>query len=304
MPYIHGTTGDLDTRSAWARHLVEDGGRSDVVWPVTRAPTPSRRAHRRRNVSAVTNPAPRWALIDGQRVPHEGATVHVSDLGLRRGFAVFEMFRIEAGVPLFLEHHLVRLERSADTIGLPLPRALDAVASDVHALVEANAPDVNAAQILLTGGPSSDGVTFLHPTCIVTTMHLAPRPTAPAGAALITERHTRELPDAKSTNYLTAMRLAGTMRAAGAIDVLYHDGTHVAECARSALAVIEGDTLVTRRGRNGDVTSNVRVSVVDRRRRTLRSRAASLRHAQRRTAALRCLRAPVATHVITSARGR
>jgi hypothetical protein len=37
------------------------------------------------------------------------------------------------------------------------------------------------------------------------------------------------------------------MRAAGAVDILYHDGAHVAECARSALAVIQGDTLVTRR---------------------------------------------------------
>jgi len=211
------------------------------------APTPSRPPHRRRNVSAMTTPAPHWAIIDGQRVPHEGATVHVSDLGLRRGFAVFEMFRAEASVPLFLEPHLVRLTRSAEAIGLPLPRAVDDIAADVHALLAANAPDVNAVQILLTGGPSSDGVTFRHPTCIVTTMNLAPRPTAPVAAALITERHTRELPDAKSTNYLTAMRLAGTMRAAGAIDVLYHDGAHVAECARSALAVIKGDTLVTRR---------------------------------------------------------
>jgi len=37
------------------------------------------------------------------------------------------------------------------------------------------------------------------------------------------------------------------MRAAGAIDVLYHDGVHVAECARSALAIVREGTLVTRR---------------------------------------------------------
>ena len=195
----------------------------------------------------MTLPAPRWAIIDGERVPHEGATVHVSDLGLRRGFAVFEVFRVEQGVPLFLEHHITRLERSAEAIGLPLPRSAPDVASDVHALVDANGSDVNAAQILLTGGPSSDGVTFQHPTCIVTAMHLAPRPTEPAGATLITHRHTRELPEAKSTNYLTAMRLASAMHAAGAIDVLYHDGEHVFEGARSGLAVITGDTLVTRR---------------------------------------------------------
>jgi branched-chain amino acid aminotransferase len=195
----------------------------------------------------MTSPSPRWAILDGRRVPYEGATVHASDLGLRRGFAVFEAFRVEEGVPLFLEDHLARLARSADAVGLPLPRGVEDVAADVHALLDANARDVTAIHVLLTGGPSDDGVTFQQPTCIVTTMDVPPRAAAPPGARLVTHRHTRELPEAKSTNYLTLMRLATAMRAAGAIDVLYHDGVHVTECARSALAVVLGDTLVTRR---------------------------------------------------------
>ena len=88
----------------------------------------------------------------------------------------------------------------------------------MHATVDANAPDVNVAQILPTGSPSRNGVTFRHPTRIVTTMNLAPRPTGPTDATPITHQHTRELPEAKSTNYLTAMRLAGAMRAAGAVE--------------------------------------------------------------------------------------
>jgi branched-chain amino acid aminotransferase len=195
----------------------------------------------------MTSTAVHWAILDGRRVPHEGATVHVSDLGLRRGFAVFEMFRVEEGVPLFLEDHLTRLARSADVVGLPLPRGVDDVAADVHELVDANGPDVTAVQVLVTGGPSDDGVSFRQPTCIVTSMNVPPRATEPVGATLVTHRHTRELPEAKSTNYLTAMRLASAMRAAGASDVLYHDGVHAAECARSALAVVLDGTLVTRR---------------------------------------------------------
>jgi branched-chain amino acid aminotransferase len=195
----------------------------------------------------MTSTAVHWAILDGRRVPHEGATVHVSDLGLRRGFAVFEMFRVEAGVPLFLEDHLTRLARSADVVGLPLPRGAADVAADVHELIDANGPDVTAVQVLVTGGPSDDGVSFRQPTCIVTSMNVPPRATEPAGATLVTHRHTRELPEAKSTNYLTAMRLAAAMRAAGASDVLYHDGVHAAECARSALAVVLDGTLVTRR---------------------------------------------------------
>ena len=195
----------------------------------------------------MTPAAPHWAILDGQRLPHASASVHVSDLGLRRGFAVFEMFRVEAGVPLFLEAHLARLARSAQAVGLPLPRGIDGVAADVHALVEANALGVAGVQILLTGGPSDDGVTFQRPTCVVTSTHVPPRATVPTGAKLITHHHERELPEAKSTNYLTAMRLAATMRAAGAIDVLYHDGAHVSEAARSAVAAVLGGTFVTRR---------------------------------------------------------
>jgi branched-chain amino acid aminotransferase len=189
----------------------------------------------------------RWAIIDGRRVLYESATVHVSDLGLRRGFAVFEQFRVEAGVPLYLEAHLERLERSAQGIGLPLPRGVEAFADDVSTLVAANGLGVAAVQVLVTGGPSDDGVTFRHPTSVVTSVDAPPRPKEPKGAVLVTHRHERELPEAKSTNYLTAMRLAATVREAGAIDILYHDGTHVAEGARSALAVVLGGTLVTRR---------------------------------------------------------
>jgi D-alanine transaminase/branched-chain amino acid aminotransferase len=195
----------------------------------------------------MTPSAPHWAILDGEGVPHASASVHVSDLGLRRGFAVFEAFRVEAGVPLFLEVHLARLARSAEAVGLPLPRGVDGVAADVHALVEANALDVAAMQVLLTGGPSDDGVTFRRPTCVVTSSSVAPRATAPVGATLITHPHAREPPEAKSTNYLTAMRLAAAQRAAGAIDVLYHAGTHVFEGARSAVAVVLDGTFVTRR---------------------------------------------------------
>jgi D-alanine transaminase/branched-chain amino acid aminotransferase len=195
----------------------------------------------------MTTPAPRWAILDGQRVPHDAATVHASDLGLRRGYAVFEAFRAEQGVPLFLEDHLARLARSANAVGLPLPRGTDGVDADVHALIDANGAGVTAAHVLLTGGPSDDGITFRTPTIVVTTLDVGPRATAPTGARLITHEHTRQFPEAKTTNYLTLMRLAPAMRAAGAIDVLYHDGVHAAECSRSALAIVQDGTLVTRR---------------------------------------------------------
>jgi hypothetical protein len=51
------------------------------------------------------------------------------------------------------------LARSAHAVGLPLPRGVDGVAADVHALVEADELEIGAVQILLTGGPSDDAST-------------------------------------------------------------------------------------------------------------------------------------------------
>lgn len=191
--------------------------------------------------------APRSAIVDGTRVGYGDATVHVSDLGLRRAYAVFEFFRVEEGVPLFLDAHLARLARSTDLVGLRMSRDVAAVADDVHELIAADDLGRGAVQILVTGGPSDDGFTPTRPTCIVSGAEVPPRATEPVGAALLTHRHVREFPEAKNTSYLTAMRLAPAMRAAGAIDVLYHDGERVAEGARSAVAIVVGTTFITRR---------------------------------------------------------
>jgi len=129
------------------------------------------------------------AIIDGHRVPHEGANVHVSDLSFLRGFAVFENVRVEAGAAPSSNGTLHGSRAPHTPSTCPSPAAVDAIADDVHALVETNAPDVNAAQIPLSGSPSSDGVTFRHPTCIVTAMsHTAPVRTRPACAGRLVVR--------------------------------------------------------------------------------------------------------------------
>jgi D-alanine transaminase/branched-chain amino acid aminotransferase len=45
----------------------------------------------------------------------------ISDLGLRRGYGVFEFFRTLRGIPVFLEDHLNRFEQSAEILELEIP---------------------------------------------------------------------------------------------------------------------------------------------------------------------------------------
>ena len=50
--------------------------------------------------------------VDGEIVPIAEARLGVNDLGLLRGYGVFDYFRVVRGMPLFIDDYLARFERS------------------------------------------------------------------------------------------------------------------------------------------------------------------------------------------------
>jgi branched-chain amino acid aminotransferase len=185
-------------------------------------------------------------MVDGSLIPQGEARLPVSDLALLRGYGVFDFFRVVAGEPLFVRDYLRRFARSAALLGLPLP-ALAEVEAQVRAVIAANELQDAGLHLLLTGGDSPDGVSPGEP-CLV----MQPRPVKPnppelytVGARLISFAHARELPEAKSINYLTAVRLRDKQRAAAATDILYHQGGLISETARSNVFVAQGGALKT-----------------------------------------------------------
>jgi branched-chain amino acid aminotransferase len=73
------------------------------------------------------------ASVDGEIMPAAEATIPATDEGLLRGDGAFEVIRVYDGVPFALEEHMVRLERSAGNLRLPVD--LEAVRSDLHRLL-------------------------------------------------------------------------------------------------------------------------------------------------------------------------
>ena len=107
-------------------------------------------------------------------------------------------------------------------------------------------------QLFLTGGPAADGFTPVSPQLLVYLTRLPERDPVPyrQGATLIAHRYQRDLPEAKTTNYLMAVYLGAAMRRAGAVDALYHDGERVLETTRSNLFVVTADGTLATPGRD------------------------------------------------------
>lgn len=189
--------------------------------------------------------------LNGELVPESEASIHVSDLGLLRGYGIFDFFLVEENIPLFVEDYLQRFFRSAAMIRLQPSFSEEEVHRQILEVIARNELQNAAIRLVLTGGNSPDGITPARPNLVVM-MH--PYPTYPAayyhsGAILITDEHQRYLPEVKTINYLNSILLQQKMKEAGAVDVLYHEHGLLSETARSNFFLVTPEqTVVTAPG--------------------------------------------------------
>jgi branched-subunit amino acid aminotransferase/4-amino-4-deoxychorismate lyase len=78
------------------------------------------------------------------------------DEGFLRGQAAFETLRVYAGSPFRLAQHLARIERSADSLGLPAPDVDELTRLAALALERSGARDA-VLRLYWTPGPAGDG---------------------------------------------------------------------------------------------------------------------------------------------------
>ena len=181
-----------------------------------------------------------FSMVNGDIVRTSEAHLHVSDLALLRGYGLFDFFRVEEGVPLFLEDYLARFYRSAERLHLDVPVTKDELEDLISKLLDANGEGDTNVRLLLTGGYSDDGFTPAEPNLVA--LQHARKDYDPRlfdeGAALITHEYVRDLPEVKSINYAAAVRLIPEMQRADAIEVLYHDAGKVAETSRANVFIV------------------------------------------------------------------
>lgn len=184
-----------------------------------------------------------WAFINHQFVEAEKAVLPVSDLSIQRGYGVFDFFRTVEQVPLFIDHHLDRLQHSASVLRLQLPFNNDELKNIVRELINKNNLSTSGIRITVTGGNAVDTYTPTTPNIVITQSPLTMDAAfdASKGLHLITEEYVRELPTVKSINYLMGVYLQQKVKDAGAGDVLYVKNGFISELPRSNVFVVTTD---------------------------------------------------------------
>jgi branched-chain amino acid aminotransferase len=187
------------------------------------------------------------AYINGEyRYPGQ-AMVPVNDLGLLRAYAVFDYLRTFNLKPFRLDDYLERLENSAKELSLPTPsrEEFKSVINEMTRRLDLN-NDISF-RILITGGPSLDGISISKTSLIITAEKLPVQETDlyVNGVKLITEEYLRENPIIKSTNYLQSIKSNDLKNRHKAFEQLYYHQNNILETARNNFFVFKNDVLVT-----------------------------------------------------------
>jgi branched-chain amino acid aminotransferase len=185
-----------------------------------------------------------YAYINGQIIPIAQAHLHVTDLGILRGYGVFDFFRAIDGKPIYLEEHLDRFENSTQKMNLTLPYSRENLRNNVLDMIRLHEHKLLGIKLLCTGGYSEDGYEPATPNVV---MLAKPFKMLPDGKTLklMTVEHVRELSDIKTTNYIVPIKAIPQLKAGGFDDVLYHKDGLVSESSRSNVFIVKGEKVIT-----------------------------------------------------------
>src|SRR3989344_4304677 len=192
-----------------------------------------------------------FCYLNGTILPVSEAKVGVYDIGLLRGFGVYEALRTINGVPFMLADHMGRFPRSTKALKLHIPESDEKIRTIIESLIKRNIPPGKDAIIrfILTGGQAIGGIEYnpTTPTFYILAEELVPLSDEvfKNGCKLIVHEHQRLFPEFKTTNYVTAVLLQEERKRAGALEILYTYQGKVLEPATSNLFIVKHGAIIT-----------------------------------------------------------
>ncbi len=206
--------------------------------------------------------------INNEFVSAEESKITVNDMGLLRGYGVFDFMRTYGGKPFYLDGHVKRLVRSATLIGLAVPWSEQEIFDITMETLKRNDHKESNVRIVITGGVSPDSITpqgNSNLMVMVTPLHALPATWYSEGVKVITTHVERFMPDAKTTNYIPGILALENARKQDAIESIYVDryGNLLEGTTTNFYAFIDGKLVTPATGMLPGITRKVILELAD-----------------------------------------
>jgi len=174
-------------------------------------------------------------------IESEKASLHPMDIGLIRGYGVFDFFRTVNYHPMFLDDYLNRFIWSAEQTHLSLRYDFDRLQNIVHELIDKNNLKQGGIRMILSGGVSDNHFSPAASSLFIFCEELL-MPSEEKygnGVNLLTVDYIRPIPEIKTTNYALPVYLSADWGTKNAEDVLYHFNGIISESSRSNIFIVK-----------------------------------------------------------------
>ncbi len=187
--------------------------------------------------------------IDGSFLEEEQAKISILDLGLIRGYGVFDYMRTYKGRPFQLYDHLLRLRYSAEHVGLSLSRSFEEIETIIQTLLKNSGLEEAGIKILVTGGVSHDQLLPQNnPSLMIYVFPLKPLPKECYlnGIKTITTKLLRIVPQSKTLQYIPAIMALKKGLLTNAQEALYlNKNKEILEATTSNFFAFKNGVLIT-----------------------------------------------------------
>ena len=183
-------------------------------------------------------------ILNGKLIDEADTNVSIFDLGLLRGWGVFDFAYARREKVFYGKEHLARFENSAKLLDIKLPYALDDILNETEKLIVVNGMDESLVRWVLTGGVIENGS---DPTfAILNEKYISPpEELYKKGIAIKTIKLKREIPEAKTLNYQIRYSNLAEMKKQGYFELLYVSGDNVLECTTANVFMVKHSKLFT-----------------------------------------------------------
>jgi branched-chain amino acid aminotransferase len=190
-----------------------------------------------------------YCCLNGKIMPTAAAKIPVTDIGILRGYAIFDSIAAMNGKIIFFDEHYERFVRSARIMHLRIPDSKRRIEAMIYKLMRKNRYDSLRIKLVLTGGKLVGGLDY--DVRSANLFILAQKGTIRnereylKGVKLITYEHQREISAAKNNDYITAVNIQSLRRRAGAAEILYTFEGRVLEATTANFFMVKDDKLIT-----------------------------------------------------------
>jgi len=203
--------------------------------------------------------------LNGKWVTEKDLMISALDIAVLRGFGIFDFLRTYGTKPFRLDEHVDRFFRSAKIMGIKPVKSKKEIIDIVHKGIKLNKFENIQIKIVQTGGVSPDGFTpSAKPNFFILFQKAAiyPPELYSKGIKLLTSGIMRQIPQAKTINYMASIVEVQKAMKQGAKDILHTDEKgNIYEATRSNFYAIKNGNLIT--ARDGILLGITRNAILD-----------------------------------------